>query len=86
MTPQTYMVRRQHLLQFQSFAFSCLRQVLRNKCTEPGHRVRVANGGFDDHVEKGTYICAGCQTPLYTDKMKFDCGCGWPGFWGCIPD
>ena len=18
--------------------------------------------------------------------MKFDCGCGWPGFWGVIPD
>jgi len=59
--------------------------VLRKKCTEPGHRLMFPLG-FDDHVEKGTYLCAGCmaasaEQPLYSDAMKFDCGCGWPGFW-----
>ncbi len=41
----------------------------------------MAKGGFDDKFDKGTWICAGCKTPLYTSDMKFDCGCGWPGFW-----
>eukprot|EP01046_Picozoa_sp_COSAG06_P077962 COSAG06_NODE_25635_length_632_cov_0.956848_2_plen_83_part_00 len=53
--------------------------VLRRKATEPGHAVRVANGGFDDLEEEGTYVCAGCGDPLFTSQMKFDCGCGWPG-------
>jgi peptide-methionine (R)-S-oxide reductase len=61
-------------------------QVLRRKATEPGHQVRVANGGFDDLEEEGVYVCAGCSQPLFTSQMKFDCGCGWPGFWGVIPD
>ena len=60
--------------------------VLRRKATEPGHAVKIANGGFDDLEDEGTYVCAGCANPLFTSQMKFDCGCGWPGFWGCIPD
>ena len=61
-------------------------QVLRRKATEPGHMVNIANGGFDDLEEAGTYVCAGCSEPLYTSAMKFDCGCGWPGFWACLPN
>eukprot|EP00658_Telonema_sp_P-2_P082436 TRINITY_DN8715_c0_g2_i4.p1 TRINITY_DN8715_c0_g2~~TRINITY_DN8715_c0_g2_i4.p1 ORF type:complete len:187 (-),score=0.76 TRINITY_DN8715_c0_g2_i4:362-922(-) len=41
--------------------------------------------GFDDHYDVGEYHCAGCETLLYTSRMKFDCGCGWPGFWDCVP-
>jgi peptide-methionine (R)-S-oxide reductase len=55
-------------------------KVLRMKATEPRGITR-AKGGFDDHFEKGKYVCAGCKTPVYEDTMKFDCGCGWPGFW-----
>eukprot|EP00742_Colponemidia_sp_Colp-10_P025936 GILJ01031572.1.p2 GENE.GILJ01031572.1~~GILJ01031572.1.p2 ORF type:complete len:150 (-),score=18.61 GILJ01031572.1:71-520(-) len=54
--------------------------VLRNKDTD---RPRV--GKYDNFFEAGTYLCAGCGTPLYTSKMKFECGCGWPGFWDCLP-
>lgn len=55
--------------------------VLREARTEP-RGITVARGGFDDHfVKNGTYLCAACDSALYTSEMKFDCGCGWPGFW-----
>eukprot|EP00796_Vickermania_ingenoplastis_P004640 gene4640-3343_t len=54
-------------------------RVLRLKATDP------VGGPLDDCFEPGEYRCAGCETPLYTSKMKFACGCGWPGFWDCLP-
>mmetsp|Transcript_65407 Transcript_65407/g.188449 ORF Transcript_65407/g.188449 Transcript_65407/m.188449 type:complete len:196 (-) Transcript_65407:120-707(-) len=65
-------------------------KVLRQKATEPGRALTFPKG-FDDHFESGVYLCAGCSAagqdvPLYTSKMKFDCGCGWPGFWTNVKD
>ena len=57
--------------------------VLRGGRTDPPG-LRVKNGGFDDHFVEGTYFCAACEAPLYQSGMKFDCGCGWPGFWTCL--
>lgn len=54
-------------------------KVLRKKATEP-RGVTLAKGGFDDMYDEGTWVCAGCGAALYTHEMKFDCGCGWPGF------
>lgn len=54
-------------------------RVLRMKGTDP------VGGVYDDFFGDGTYECAGCGTPLYTSAMKFRCGCGWPGFWDCLP-
>eukprot|EP00929_Paragymnodinium_shiwhaense_P091667 TRINITY_DN51566_c0_g1_i1.p1 TRINITY_DN51566_c0_g1~~TRINITY_DN51566_c0_g1_i1.p1 ORF type:complete len:332 (-),score=70.40 TRINITY_DN51566_c0_g1_i1:162-1157(-) len=64
--------------------------VLRLKATEPGKRLRFPLG-FDDLAEDGIFCCAACAaageaTVLYTSKMKFDCGCGWPGFWTNVQD
>ena len=59
-------------------------KVMRLKRTEPRGITR-AKGGFDDVFDKGTFICAACKTPLYASSMKFDCGCGWPGFWTNLP-
>lgn len=58
-------------------------KVLRCGATEE-KGVGAAKGGFDDVYREGVYECAGCGAPVYTSAMKFDCGCGWPGFFRCI--
>src|SRR6476469_10312803 len=33
----------------------------------------------------GTFSCAGCDTPLFEGKVKFESGTGWPSFNEPIP-
>jgi peptide methionine sulfoxide reductase msrA/msrB len=42
-------------------------------------------GKFNDHWEKGTYICKRCGAKLYRSESKFEAGCGWPSFDDEIP-
>lgn len=49
--------------------------ILREKGTEQAFK-----GEFTFTKDAGTYKCAGCGEPLFTDEMKFDSHCGWPSF------
>ena len=48
-------------------------------CRYPG------TGKYDKFFEEGVYKCAGCGTPLYKSKTKFNSGCGWPAFYEGLP-
>lgn len=51
-------------------------KVLRQKGTE-----QAFTGDLWDHHEKGTYLCRGCQLPLFSSETKFESGTGWPSFY-----
>lgn len=50
-------------------------QVLRRHGTE-----RAFTGCFVGTKEPGTYVCAGCDLPLFASGTKFESGTGWPSF------
>lgn len=49
--------------------------VLRGHGTE-----RAWTGCFVGTKEAGTYVCAGCEQPLFRSGTKFESGTGWPSF------
>lgn len=49
--------------------------ILREKGTD-----RPGDGGYTKHFEKGTYLCAGCDTQLFESNSKYESHCGWPSF------
>jgi peptide-methionine (R)-S-oxide reductase len=55
-------------------------QVLRHEATE-----RAGSSPLNDEKRAGTYLCAGCGTPLFRSDMKFDSGTGWPSFFTALP-
>lgn len=49
--------------------------VLRKAGTE-----RAFSSPLDKNYRAGTYVCAGCDTPLFNSEHKFNSGTGWPSF------
>lgn len=54
--------------------------VLREEGTE-----RPFSSPLDKEKRAGTFVCAGCATPLYSSTAKYDSGTGWPSFWQALP-
>ena len=51
-------------------------RVLRKEDTE-----RAGSSPLNDEHRKGTFLCAGCDLPLFASETKFDSGTGWPSFY-----
>ena len=55
-------------------------RVLREHGTE-----RAGSSPLNGEHRKGTFVCAGCDLPLFDSSSKFESGTGWPSFFTFIP-
>jgi peptide-methionine (R)-S-oxide reductase len=55
-------------------------EVLREEGTE-----RSFSSELNDEKAAGIFVCAGCDLPLFSSRMKYDSGTGWPSFFTAIP-
>jgi peptide-methionine (R)-S-oxide reductase len=51
-------------------------QILRHAGTE-----RAFTGEYESNKAEGEYVCAGCGTPLFDSKTKYNSGSGWPSYY-----
>ena len=49
--------------------------VMRKEGTEPAF-----SSPLDKNYSSGTYVCKGCESPLFLSSHKFNSGSGWPSF------
>src|SRR5689334_1451534 len=54
--------------------------VLRHEDTE-----RPFTSPLENENRQGTFVCGGCQLPLFDAKTKFHSGTGWPSFYQSLP-
>ena len=54
--------------------------VLRHEATE-----RAGTSPLNGEKRKGTFVCAGCDLPLFKSETKYESGTGWPSFYSYIP-
>ena len=54
--------------------------VLRHEATE-----RPGSSPLNAEKRKGTFVCAGCDLPLFMSDTKYESGTGWPSFYSFIP-
>ncbi|HEX8569665.1 MAG TPA: peptide-methionine (R)-S-oxide reductase MsrB [Caulobacteraceae bacterium] len=54
-------------------------RVLREEDTEAPN-----SSALNREKRRGTYVCAGCELPLFKSEWKFESGTGWPSFYTAI--
>ena len=54
--------------------------VLRQEGTE-----RPGSSPLNGEKRQGTFVCAGCDLPLFRSETKYESGTGWPSFYTFIP-
>jgi len=54
--------------------------VLRHEATE-----RAGSSPLNHEKRRGTFVCAGCDLPLFKSETKYESGTGWPSFYDFIP-
>jgi peptide-methionine (R)-S-oxide reductase len=54
--------------------------VLRHEGTE-----RAGSSPLNNEKRAGTFVCAGCDQPLFSSETKFESGTGWPSFYDVLP-
>lgn len=54
-------------------------QTLRHEATE-----RPGTSPLNNEHRRGTFVCRGCDLPLFRSEWKFDSGTGWPSFYDVI--
>lgn len=54
-------------------------RVLRQHGTE-----RAGSSPLDKEYDQGTYVCAGCDLPLFKSETKYNSHTGWPSFYDPI--
>ena len=63
----------------------CLSEVQYNVMRQHGTELPFS-GKYADCKMDGTYVCAGCNEPLFSSETKFDSGTGWPSYFKAIND
>ncbi len=53
--------------------------VLRHEATE-----RPGSSPLNNEHRSGTFVCRGCDLPLFRSQWKYDSGTGWPSFYEVI--
>jgi len=54
--------------------------VMREGGTEP-----AGSSPLNAQTRAGVYRCYGCNLDLFSSKVKYDAGEGWPSFWAVLP-
>ena len=55
-------------------------KVMRKEGTE-----RAFTSALNDETRPGTFLCKGCDLPLYDAAHKYKSGTGWPSFYQVLP-